>query len=241
MHSFISRIRRHRNLLWLAVSALLIPLLQDLAGNWLTATFGETPARILQIFSALVLVAFLIWLLYATLGKEAPIEIVAEERRPPRHPGLITLVSHKSPVQERLPAHEFALRYHLAEEAAGGDALRHCWLLATGGASGTVPEARRLRDVYGERCRIVIKEIRDPFDLYETYKVVQAIYVEAQTGADPLQAQEIIGDFTGGTTPMSAGVTLACHGNGPMQYIQGGTEKFASVPIWVRMGTDASV
>ncbi len=243
MQSIINRIRRHRSAVWLVVTALLIPLLQNLASSWLEATLGQTPSRLFQLLSGLLLAALLLGFLYFLLNKERPVEIVAEERRPPRHSGLITLVSRRNVESGRVPAHELAIRYHLDEESVGGEPLRICWLIASGGRDGTVPEARAMRERFGTRCKIVIKEIKDPFDLYETYQAVQNIYAEATQNREiSLQSSQIIGDFTGGTTPMSAGVVLACHGLSSMQYIQGGIHqtvaaKIASTPVWIKFQT----
>ncbi|MBV7331732.1 hypothetical protein KFU94_26590 [Chloroflexi bacterium TSY] len=66
------------------------------------------------------------------------------------------------------------------------------------------------------------------------YRVVEEIYQEA--ARDPeigLEPEQIIDDFTGGTTPMSVGIALACQARGPMQYTYGGTRLAASMPILV--------
>lgn len=237
MMQILSRLRRHRNMVWLLVSLLFLPLLQNLTSSWVEQVLGPTPGRLLQTLSLLIMVAIILWLTYVQLGKEQPLMLVTEERRPLRYPGLITLVSRRRdrPGFDATPAHEYAIRYHLDTNEDGGEPLRVCWLIASSGADGTIPEARRMRDLYGDRCRVIIKEVKDPFDLHETFALVRTIHAEAAALEHPLQPSQIMADFTGGTTPMSAGVVLACNGVSPMQYIQGGTDKIASMPVLVKM------
>jgi hypothetical protein len=224
-------LRRRRQLLVVFLSGLLVPLIINLLSSWLEATVGPTPYRLAQILVVGVALVLLFGLAFVALGKEAPLQVVAEERRPPRYPGLIALVSKR--LEGRTPAHEVAIRYHLDDQQERGEPLRVCWLVATEGAEGTVPEAQGMRRVYGARCRIIIRGLPGAFDARATFEQVRAIYQEAADPSIALLPEQIIADFTGGTSPMSAGMLLAAHDRGPMQYILGGTGPLASIPVLV--------
>lgn len=232
MTRFIRLLRARRQVILVFITGLLIPLSINLLSAWLQSSFGYTTNRLLQVIGLAILFVLGLWFVVIILGKEPPVELVPEEQRPARYPGLIALVSKRN--NDRLPPHEIAMRYHLDEKASTGEPLRICWLVATSGEQGTVPEARRIRSAYGAKCTIVIKEVHDPFTVEETYAVVRHIYREAQEDVTiNLTPEQIIGDFTGATTPMSVGMALACKGEGPMQYIQGGKSEIASMPTLI--------
>ncbi|MFQ6102121.1 MAG: hypothetical protein ACE5OS_12930 [Anaerolineae bacterium] len=234
MGALINRLRHHRNLVLVFVSGLLVPLVTELSGSWLQATFGQTPGRLMQLLAIGVALAVGLWVLYRVLGAGEPLELVPEEARPPRFPGLIVLVGpgRKGANRDEL-SHNAAIEYHLSQEEAGGEPLRVCWLIATAGVTGSVPVARAVRQRYGDRCELIIRELANPFDLEDAYELVRRIYAQeaVEHGLSPAQ---VIADFTGGTKPMSAGMVLACRDRWPMQYMTGGREEIASVPVFVR-------
>ena len=234
MKTLVSRLRRHRNLVLVFVSGLLVPLVTELSSSWLQATFGQTPGRLLQLLAIGVALTVGLWVLYRVLGAGEPLELVPEEARPPRFPGLIVLVGPgRRDAKPNELSHNAAIEYHLTSEEAGGEPLRVCWLVATAGVTGSVPVARAVRERYRERCELIIRELDNPFDVEDAYELIRRIYAEeaVEHGLSPAQ---IIADFTGGTKPMSAGMVLACRDRWPMQYMTGGREEIASVPVFVR-------
>lgn len=227
-------LRRHRNLVLLLASGLLMPLVTELTSSWLEATIGRTPGHLLQLLAIGVALAVGMWVLYLALGRQPSQELVPEEERPPRFPGLIVLVGPgRREADPDSLSHNLAIEYHLTCEGAGGEPLRVCWLIATAGERGSVTVARQVRERYRDRCEVIIHRLRDAFDVEEAYQVVHRIYTQeaAEHGLTP---DQIIADFTGGTKPMSAGMVLACRNRWPMQYMTGGRKGIASVPIFVR-------
>lgn len=230
----IELLRRHRNLVILLVSGLLAPLLTNLASSWLEMTIGRTPNRLMQLLAVGVALIVGLWVLHLALGRREPLELVAEEERPPRYPGLIVLVGtgRKDAEPDEL-SHNLAIEYHLNCEEADGDVLRVCWLIATSGVRGSVPVAREVRERYSDRCQLHIRVLNSAFDVQEMYQLVRRIYTE-EAAEHGLAPQQIIADFTGGTKPMSAGMILACQDRWPMQYMFGRKGEVASTPLLVR-------
>ncbi len=166
---------------------------------------------------------------------EELLELVPEEERPPRYPGLSVLVGigRRDAKPEEL-SHHPAIEYHLDREEAGGEPLRVCWLIATGGVKGSVPVAREVRERYGSRCdKMIIRVLNSPFDVQEAYRLVRRIYAE-EAAEHGLAPEQVIADFTGGTKPMSVGMVLACRDRWPMQYMYGRKAEIASTPLYVR-------
>ncbi len=230
------RLRRHRNLVLLLISGLLAPLITNLASSWLEMTIGRTPNRLMQLLAIGVALIVGLWVLHLVLGKQEPLELVPEEERPPAFPGLIVLVGtgRKDTNPEKL-SHNQAVEYHLTCEEAGGETLRVCWLIATGGVKGSVPVAREVRKRYESRCdKMILHTLNSAFDVQETYLLVRRIYAE-EAAEHGLDADQIIADFTGGTKPMTAGMVLACReGRWPMQYMSGREGEIVSTPMLVR-------
>jgi hypothetical protein len=238
MSRLLESLRRHRNLVLLLVSGLLVPLFTNMASSWLEMTIGRTPNRLMQLLAIGVALIVGLWVLHLALGRQEPLELVPEEERPPRHPGLIVLVGigRKDTKPEEL-SHNLAIEYHLSCEEAGGDALRVCWLIATSGVRGSVPIAREVRERYSDRCQLHIRGLHDAFDVQEAYRLVRRIYTE-EAAEHGLAPEQVIADFTGGTKPMSAGMILACQDRWPMQYMFGREGEVASTPLLVRFRAD---
>ena len=235
MSRLMHLLRRQRYLVLLLVSGLLVPLVTELAGSWLEATIGRTPSQLIQLLAICVALAVALWALYLALGKQEPLELVPKEQRPTRFPGLIVLIGPgREGTDPKSLSHNPAIEYHLSREEAGGEPLRACWLIATAGEKGSVPVTMEVQKRYEDRCELIIETLKDAFDLEETYQLVHSIYTQkaAEKGLAP---DQIIADYTGGTKPMSAGMVLACREEyWPMQYMTGGTEIIASVPLFVR-------
>ena len=196
-------LRRHRNLVLLLVSGLLVPLITNLASSWLEMTIGRTPNRLMQLLALGVALIVGLWVLHLALEKREPLELVPEEERPPRFPGLIVLVGvGRKDVEPEKLSHNPAIEYHLDCEEAGGEPVRVCWLVATGGVKGSVPVAREVRKRYASRCdKMILHTLNSPFDVQEAYHLVHHIYTEEAAEHD-LTPEQIISDFTGGPKPL---------------------------------------
>jgi hypothetical protein len=245
MQGWKALIRGHSHWLLLLATGMLIPIITNLASSWLEMTVGRTPNRLLQLLAIGAAAAVALWVLGMALHeKPEPLVLVPSDARPPQMPGLIVLVGRGRPGEKTEMEHQAAvqaIRYHLG---AGGDGpLKACWLVASAGEKGSVGlagEIGKLCETPG--CKMVIREVGNPFSVQDTYDVVQRIYAEEidsdefrELGLGPAQ---VICDFTSGTAPMTAGMVLACGRNRPMQYTTGrrakaGEPEIASVPLLV--------
>ena len=235
MSELVGLLRRHRNLVLLLISGLLVPLFTNLASSWLEMTIGRTPNRLMQLLAIGIALAVGLWVLLLALGRQGTLELVPEEKRPPRFPGLIVLVGiGRKDVEPEKLSHNPAIEYHLDCEEAGGEPVRVCWLIATGGVKGSVPVAREVRKRYESRCdKMILHVLNSAFDVQEAYRLVHHIYTE-EAAEHGLAPEQIIADFTGGTKPMSAGMILTCQDRWPMQYMFGREGEVASTPVLVR-------
>jgi hypothetical protein len=166
-------------------------------------------------------------------------ELVPETQRPPRHPGLMLLVSTLRPGEELLsqsPLH--SIRYH--HDPQGRSGLRVCWLIASGGEHGSLDVAERL----AAECRKLgvtprLWTVGDPWSVQATFELVQDLFA-VDVPAQGLAEHEVICDFTGSVKPMSAGMILACGESRTMQYMTGRKAGIASVPMLVRFSNRKS-
>ncbi len=234
--TWLNRLRRHSNLVLLLISGLLVPLITNLASSWLELTIGQTPNRLMQLLAIGIALAVGLWVLLRALEKQTPLELVPKEERPLRFPGLIVLVgTGRKDVEPKKLSHNSAIEYHLDREEAGGEPVRVCWLIATGGVTGSMSVAQKVQERYGSRCdKMIIRVLNSPIDVQEAYLLVRRIYAE-EAAEHGLAPEQIIADFTGGTKPMSAGMVLACRGGRwPMQYMSGREGEIVSTPMLVR-------
>lgn len=230
MQGMVNSLRRHRNLILLLISGL-VALLTELAGSWLDTTLGRAPSQLIRLLAIGALLAVALWAFYLALGKRPSLELVPQEERPSRFPGLIVLVGPgRAGADPDSLSHNPAIEYHLDCEEAGGEPLRVCWLITTAGEQGGLPVAQAVRRAYQDRCEVLIRMLRDAFSLQEAHRLVHSIYTE-EAREHGLEPEQVIADFTGGTKPMSAGMALACQDRWPMQYMTGGKDPIASIPI----------
>lgn len=231
--SWRARLRTQRGLLRLIVTGVLVQVIVDLLSSWLEMLVGPTPGRLLQLAIGLCLAGLILWALFRLLGQESAREIVPREEKAPRFAGLIALLgpgrAGRDPLQQ---AAAVALEHHLAPEGPG-EPLQAAWLITGRGERGGVAVAEAFRDRYGDRCRVALCSVADPFDLQETYALVRRIYAEEVPGTG-LQPQQVVADLTGGTAMMTAGMALACRDRWPMEYVTGGKEGMVPAPILVR-------
>jgi hypothetical protein len=163
------------------------------------------------------------------------IEWVPDEERPAKYRGLILLVGIGRPGEDPMSQSAgHAITYHVSlnRQEVG---LEHCWLIASAGEQGSVPVAQTLQTVCQKRFGVEteILTVANPFNVQETYEVVQHIY-RSLLPIVGLTEQEVIADFTGGVKPMSAGMILACGQHRPMQYYTGRKAGLASLPQLIR-------
>lgn len=241
MESFARQMRRHRHLVLLLLSGFVVPLLTNLLSSWMEKTFGQSPAQFIQLLAIGLAVTMGLWVLYLALRQERRAWVlVPREQQPPRYTGLIVLVGPGRPEEDPLQGPTGpAIEYHLAStstELSTGDTLKVCWLLAS---SQGVPVAEALRGRYESRCRVLVRQIYKPFDIQETYEVVQRIYLE-EALTEGLSPDQVVADFTGGTKTMTAGMVLACGDRWPMQYMTGRKQAAVSTPILVRFQAEDS-
>jgi len=224
MSALLDLLRRHYGLVLVFISGLLVQLMINLASSWLEMTIGQTPSRLVQLLVFGVIVAVVLWALSLALQSKVP--LVPLNERPPHMAGLVALVGTGDPKDE--PA-RLALDYHLEGEPG----LQACWLIASKGATGSLPTALALYEQYKDRCKLEICSISDAFDLQEVYEMVRQIY-EKKAPEAGVQSSQVITDFTGGTAPMTAGAALACGDEYPMQYYTGRQPGIVSTPLWVQ-------
>ena len=133
------RLRQSRSLLYLVLSVGLVGVLINLLSSYLVEALGTTPWRILQLVLGVAVVALALWAILRLAGEQAPLEIVPQEEKAPRFPGLVALVGPgKEGVDPMEQAASVALRHHLAPEGPG-ELLRAAWLVTSRGERGGVP------------------------------------------------------------------------------------------------------
>ncbi len=234
MSRLLELLRPHRNWMFLLVTGLLVQVLINLLSSWLEMVLGPTPGRVLQLLVGLGVLALVLWIVVQLLGRQPPVEIVPQEEKAPRFPGLIALVGpgrpDKDPMQQ---AAGVALEHHLMPEGPG-EPLRVAWLVTSRGERGGVAVAEAFRARYADRCDVRVCTVANPLDLQETYTLVRRIYQEEVPKID-LQPEQVVADLTGGTGMMTAGVALACRDHWPMEYVTGGGKPgTVPAPVLVR-------
>ena len=231
--SWRQRLRQQGTLLRLIVSGLLLQVIINLLSSWLAMVLGPRPGRVLQLVVGLCLVALVLWAVVQLLSREPPREIVPQEEKSPRFPGLVVLVGPgregKDPMKQ---AAGVALEHHLATDGPG-EPLRVAWLVTSRGEGGGVAVAEAFRARYADRCTVHICTVANPRDLQETYALVRHIYVE-EVPAAGLQPEQVVADLTGGTGMMTAGMALACRDRWPMEYVTGDRPDMVPAPVLMR-------
>lgn len=201
------------------IGSLMIAATASLLTN-VVSSFLETQFSLLNIILSLGIILLTLYIAFKRLYRVKREEILPKDERPARHAGLIVIVSPRKLEEER-QVHEIAIEYHLNTKNKG-ELLRKCWLITTQGTRGTEAEAMKTQTRYEESCDVIIRKV-NAFDISDVYQKANEIYQEAEADPEcPLKPEQIIVDFTGGTTPMSSGLALACSQISPMQYIYGG-------------------
>ncbi len=232
MESFVHQVRRYRWLVLLLLSGFVVPVLTNLVSSWLEQAFGQNPTQLIQLLAIGFAIAVALGVLYLILREERRRWVlVPSEQQPSPCPGLVVLVGPGRPGEDPLKGPVGpAIDHHLVPDAEGQPQLKVCWLVAS---DEGLPVALALRERYKSRCRVLVRQVHQAFDVQETYEAIQDIYLN-QAPAQGLTPQQVIADFTGGTKMMTAGMVLACGDRWPMQYMTGRKEGALSTPILVR-------
>lgn len=107
-------------------------------------------------------------------------------------------------------AAETAIKFHAPE-------LQHCWLLVTKQADANYEKIydcyseyddknQRYKNDDGHLINIYKREIKDPYNIDDAFKVMKLIYQEAADKG--IREQDILCDYTGATASVSAGMIL---------------------------------
>lgn len=210
------------------LSVVLLGVLINLVSALLEIIVGSSPQRLLLLVIGLVLAVILLYALLQRMARETrrwlplPREMAAQPR-----PGLIVLVGPgpnqifiQNPAESPAAA---AIRYHLQ-----GKQLKHVWLIASDEGA---PVAEALRNLYGEQAtmHLILPPIRNILDISETFEAASRIAQELPPLG--LTAEEVIADYTGGTSSMSVGLALAALRNGFAMQFMSRREGSESLPI----------
>jgi hypothetical protein len=127
------------------------------------------------------------------------------------HRGLIVMASPGPGIASA----ERAIGYHQDQGS-----LEHCWLV-TGGPASERSAAGLIDALVGKgfplnRIHSVALSEADSDNPEAVYRRIDALYDEAATLG--LREDDVIGDYTGGTKSMTAGMILACAG--PLRHLQ---------------------
>jgi uncharacterized membrane protein YeaQ/YmgE (transglycosylase-associated protein family) len=108
--------------------------------------------------------------------------------------------------------------------------LEVCWLLHTDGSM----EAKEVVEWFIKKfclklITIIPIRIEDPYNLKSIHKAVNEIYVKGLEEAK-LHETDVIADITGGTTPMSSAIILACtSADRDIEYVEQDTNQLKKV------------
>jgi hypothetical protein len=170
-----------------------------------------------------------------------------ESKVPHTHPGLILMLSPYRPLFGKAgyaSAHDlsyairansldremlfkgcnwgqlaFVIKYHAA-------VLKHVWVLVTngeGGSEGELDDFKELVDVFCNDVEIHSVTITNKNEIDGTAAAVSSIYLQLSESNSTLNPEEVICDFTGGTSAMSAGMILATvNENEELEYVAQG-------------------
>jgi hypothetical protein len=221
---------------WLGCGAFVLgALLTNLLATFVGALLGNQWWQVaLQLATVIALLLFggAIFLLRE---QRPPKILVSENERPAKHRGLIVLIGTGRPGEDPMQQSAWAaIEHHL--DTSGRNGLQFCWLVASGGERGSLPvalEYKKLCTMHGITAET--RTVEDAHSVQATYDVVRRIYEQDVPGAG-LGEQDVIADITGGTSPMSAGMALACGERWPMQYMYGRKKDIATIARLMRFG-----
>ena len=193
------------------LSVVFLGIIVNLFSSLLELIFGQTLKGLLTVLLVGIVVTLVLSLLIWALSQEThrwmplPREMQA---RP--HAGLVALVGPgikrnfiTNPTESPAAA---AIRFHL-----GQGALRHVWLIAS---DEGVPVAESLRTAYEDQVAFhpVLPPIKNILDIRETFEAARQVANSLE--ALEMKPEDVIADYTGGTSSMSVGLALAATRHG---------------------------
>lgn len=146
---------------------------------------------------------------------------VADKSNPPKHQGLIVLVSSAEVVQK-------AIEYHLPE-------LKCCWLIVTP-AVAIQKIATEVQAKFPSGPVFKVRQIPNEYDTTACLALVGHI-LSHEAPSQGISRENVIADITGGTKPMTAAAVVACLEGGyamqhvPAQFKQEGGRLVERVPL----------
>lgn len=195
-----------------ALGLLVVGLLSNLLYDLLVSPTETAGAAWLPLAAALILTGLGYLLYRLDRRRQASIQAdVDESRLAPPHPGLIWLFG-PGPVEHLL----FALKHHQRDDGPG-----HCWLV--------MQDTRTIREAFSKLTQLAAEQgLRTQLHpVYINQLDAGAAYGAARTVFDREAAEEgltrgaVIGDITGGTKPLTAGLLLAALTTGnQLEYVE---------------------
>jgi hypothetical protein len=125
---------------------------------------------------------------------------------PPHAHELILLISPQGNQQLTELNSYYAIQFHRPT-------LQRCWLLATEQSLETAKSLEHYFNDYG--IIFYIYQITNPATMQDTFELTKTIL---QRIKDDDPSRVVVADITGGSKPMTAGLTLACAGHIHLQY-----------------------
>ena len=193
-------------LLTFLLSVILIGIIVNLLSSLLESVFGGTLQGLLTLILIGIFVAILLGILVWALGRETHRWVpLPREMQAKPHAGLIALVGPGPQMTfiakpQECPAAS-AIRYHLQQGA-----LKRVWLIAS---DEGLPVAESLRKMYEQQIilHLVLPTIKNILDINEVFEAVRQIAKDTESFG--LKPEDVIADYTGGTSSMSVGMALA--------------------------------
>jgi hypothetical protein len=184
-----------------------IVLFMDAMSNWLIAKVGPgwTAAIALALVTCVIAVVDPVLTFRTFLERRfrQRMTVVEDRAAVPGHRGAIVIAS----VGDGISSAGGAIRHHRE-----GGRLEHCWIVSAGQES--TAQARALiaalvqTEMLPDRLHLKALSAEDADNPEAVYQCIEAIYREARVIG--LAEDEVIGDYTGGTKSMTAGMVLAC-------------------------------
>lgn len=231
----IKKFYKRHSIYEILFSVLLGGLLINLLANYLPPIFGFINLFIFIFIAALFLVCIGVIHFYLSSRKKFEPDISRPLEK--QYKGLIVSISRtnesKKDLIDKINAVNKGLEdvnklYEIRGIGQAFRAIMHhlgtlevCWLLYTNESKDGKEIVEHFINKFGSG--VVTKPIflEKPFDIKSTYKIINEIYVKGLEEVN-LREKEVIADITGGTTPMSGAIILACNASSDrdIEYIE---------------------
>jgi len=195
-----------------ALGLLVVGLLSNLLYDLLVSPAETIGAIWLPVTAVLILTGLSYLLYWLDRRRESSIQAVFDESRlAPPHSGLIWLFG-PGPVEHLL----FALKHHQRDDGPG-----HCWLV--------MQDTRTIREAFSKLTQQIAEQgLRtqlhpvyiNQLDAGAAYRAARTIF-DREAAEEGLTRGAVIGDITGGTKPLTAGLLLAALTTGnQLEYVE---------------------